>query len=92
MVKTHKSYSQWFNEATHQLAKDCFKLLGETGCAACWIYFKPNGLEFIVRGEEENTEGYQLVTSERVPGNLTVEQLTLWIRKFAQSVPVLPGD
>jgi len=87
------SYSQWYNEATIQVARDAFKAFALSGCYPHYLYFKPQGLAFaVVIDDGEKPEGYELVTGERIPSSLTLEQLTGWVRRMTARTPVLPGD
>lgn len=88
-------YSQWYVNATAQVAKDAHARMMRDPAfqsgLAFYLYYKPNGLEFKAITEMEDSAGYELVTGERIPTHLTVEQLIYWVRKFAASVPVLPA-
>ena len=86
-------YSQWYVDATSAVAREADRALRNTGCAPHFLYYKPHGLAFcVVVDEGEVPDGYVLVTNERIPGNLTIDHLTRWVRKYTGSVPVLPGD
>jgi len=86
------NYSIWFTEATRRVAEQADQLLRSTGCATHYLYYKPRGLEFRVLCEDSTHEGLELVVGEKVPGHLTLEQLTSWVRQHASSCPVLPGN
>ncbi len=88
--KTVQNYSQWYLEATRFAAEDAFKKLCSSGIHEWWVWYKPQGLSFVVAVDKP--EGYELVTGEKVPGDRTVEGITYWLRQYAGSVPVLPGD
>lgn len=90
-MKSVTSYGLWYIEATARVAKEAFAALNATaGTGELYLYYKPNGLAFAVAPDAP--EGFALVTGERIPGNMTVEQLTFWVRARTGSVPVLPGD
>lgn len=44
----------------------------------------------IVYGDEKPPAGYELVTAERVPGNLTKEQTRAWLKARTSRIPALP--
>ncbi len=90
-MKTATNYALWYNEATYKVAKDMWAdMMRNMGYRSLWLYFKPFGLAFTFAGEDETPEGFELATGERVPCNLTVEQLTMWVRKNTGRVNVLP--
>jgi hypothetical protein len=87
------NYSQWFVEATTRVAQDAFKAFRDTGCAPHFLYYKPNGLSFVVVAEGfDKPEGYELATGDRIPSNRTIEGLTAWVRERTSGLPVLPKD
>jgi hypothetical protein len=96
MARQTTGYLQWYVNATAAVAKEAHVMMMRDPAFQCgtalYLYYKPNGLEFRIISEMQDSTGYELVTSERLPTHLTQEQLTHWVRRFTGSVPVLPAD
>lgn len=86
------SFSIWYLEETHKAARSAFdQLIASAGSTELYLYAKPGA----IRVAPEKPEGFDLgslVTGERVPGHLTVEQLTYWIRTHTDRFPCLPNE
>ena len=92
-MKQTTSYAQWYVGATARVAKQAFDALLATGGAPHYLYYKPNGLEFrVVRDGDDTPDGFVLATGERIPSDLAFDQLTQWVCRFTRDVPVLPED
>lgn len=85
------SHALWYSEAIARVAREAHARLMK-GEGPLYPYFKPRGLEFKIFDDDADTVGYELVTGERIPSHLTVEQLTMKFHDLGRSVPVLPGD
>jgi hypothetical protein len=87
------SYAQWYVMETERISRDADAAFRATSCSPHYLYFKPNGLSFAVVQEDTNApDGYELVTGERIPSSLTIEQLIMWVRRMTSRIQVLPGD
>lgn len=88
-MKTTTNYAQWFNEAVASIAREAHaRMMRESDTLR--LYYKPHGLLFKVFAEGEAHDGMELVTSDPIPGSLTVQQLTGRFHDLCTRVPVLP--
>lgn len=55
-----------------------------------YLYYKPMGLELAVAPDAP--QGFELGHPQRVPPNLTVDQMAQWIEERAGRLPVLSGE
>jgi hypothetical protein len=93
MSRTTTSYAQWFNNAVAAAADEAWGRYAKGGLSSpLYLYFKRHGLEFKVADVVESVAGYELVSSDRIPSNLTAVQITAWMHPLCARVPVLPRD
>lgn len=82
--------SNWFEKEVGRAARDGHqKMMRPEGFGLeFYLYFRP-GLLVIA---ESKPPGCALSTPERVPGNLTVEQLTGWVHRNSTRLGCLPRE
>ena len=89
-MKTTKSYAQWFvNECARAAKLGHARMMSPEGVGdGLYLYFRRGELALL----EDGPPGYELGTGERVPGNVTVEQLTAWVHQRSTRLPCLPDE
>jgi len=92
MAKTVEGYSQWFIGECSRAAKAGHARMMSAGGVAdgLYLYYRPGELALLA--SDVPHEGYELGCSERVPGHLTLEQLTGWVHQRATRLGCLPSD
>jgi hypothetical protein len=76
------------NNETARAARAAHALLMRDPTLALYVYYKPRRLEaFAVRPDDDDV--WTLAWPERVPGNLTVDQLIYWFASRSGRVPYL---
>jgi hypothetical protein len=83
-------YSQWFTLSVQASAKEAFARMMK-GESELFLYYRPHGLEFKVLACDENAEGLELVFRQKIPTNLTLDQLCMMFARDCARVPVLPA-
>ena len=91
-----EGYSQWFVNECARAAKAGHALLmrPEGVTDGLYLYYRPGELALLgdIERAVAGDVGYELGTPERVPENLTVQQLTRWVNERAARLPCLPPD
>lgn len=62
----------------------------ETGCAAHYLYFKPQGFDLAIA--QDAPAGFELGDGQALRGSMTTDQLTRWVYDRARRYPILPVD
>lgn len=89
-MRQTEGYSQWFvNECARAARLGHAKMMAAGGASdELYLYYRRGELALL----PDKLEGFELGCSERVPGNLTVEQLTGWVHQRATRLPCLPNE
>lgn len=78
-------HALFHNEENARVARDAHAQLMRDPTLELFVYFTPMRLH----AATESPEGAQLAFGERVPGNLTVDQLIYWVAARTARVPYL---
>lgn len=84
-------HKTWHLTATTKLAQDVHAAMMRDPFSTARVWFKPFGLAFtFTLHDEAPPDGYQPITTEKVPGDRTLAQLTSWLMARTSRVDVLP--
>lgn len=86
------SFAQYHVNEVSRAARAAHARLMRGDFATLHVYYKSMKLEAFAEGECPTGEGWTLAWPERVPGNLSVDQLCAWFAARAGRVPYLTGD
>jgi hypothetical protein len=89
-MRVTTSYAQFPVNETARAAREAHTRLMRDPFTTLYVYFKPMRIEAIAEGEP--TDGYTLAWPERVPGNLTADQLVQWFAARTGRVPYLTEE
>lgn len=87
-MKTTENYAQWFVNECARAARAGHACMMRDPFAELHLYYKRGRLALF--GDTDSKEGYSLGDPVKVPGNLTVEQLTGWVHARAARLDCLP--
>lgn len=88
-MKTVTGYSIWHTEECARSAREGFKSLCANPFEAHYLWYKT--LSLVVAPDKPDAT-YELGDPQRVPGDLTVMQLTAWIHTRSTRLSILPAD
>lgn len=80
----------WLWEQSATAAREAWQTYMRGECSTCYLHYKQGELRAFPEYLDAPAAGYALGEAERMPSNLTVEQLTRWVYDRARRLPCLP--
>ena len=87
----YQDIERWVWDAADQASESGHTRMMRDPWTAVYLYCRPGSVTTRQDGNEPEM-GYQLVTDERLPINMTRQQLCIWIHERLRRAPCLPPD